>query len=117
MTTKAPLKTIRKGTSARPSSNPHGDERGGHTKEGEDQPNISPPVPELHIQRGIVLIPNRDRTVSTERAFVGVGQVPAKVLDEIVCPSRARFAQGWVEDGEFFRVASDFEVAGKRGRR
>jgi len=32
---------------------------------------------------------------------------------EIVRPSRARFAEGWVEDSGFFRVAGDLEAAGK----
>jgi len=90
---------------------------GQHTKEDENQPNVSPPVPVAHIQRGVVLIPDRDGTVPTERGVGRVIQVSAKVSDELVSPSRARLVRRWVEDGEFFRVAYDFETAVKRSER
>ena len=83
------------------------------TKEGENQPDISPPVPVAHIQRGVVLIPDRDGTVPTERGVGRVIQVPSEISDELVRPSRARLVRGWVEDGELFGVAGDFEAAVK----
>jgi hypothetical protein len=88
--------------------------RGRHTEEGENQPNVSPPVPIVHVQRGIVLIPDRDGTVPTEPGFGRVIQVPAKVSNELVRPGRARLVQGWVEDREFLRIACDLEPADKR---
>jgi len=90
-----------------------GEGEGRHTKEGENQPNVSPPILIFHIQRGVILIPNRDGTIPTKRGFDRVIQVPAKVFNEIVRPSRARLVQGWVEDREFFRVACDLETAVK----
>ena len=84
-----------------------------HTKEGENQPNVSPPVPVVHIQRGVVLIPDRDGTIPAKGIVGRVIQVPAEVLNEIVRPSRACLVQRWVEDGELFWVAGDFETAGK----
>ena len=84
---------------------------GRHTKEDENQPNVSPPVPVAHIQRGVVFIPDRDGTVPTKGRVRWVIQVPSKVSDEFARPSRARLVRGWVEDGEFFRVAGDFEAA------
>jgi len=86
---------------------------GGHTKEGENQPNVSPSILERHIQRGVELIPNRNGAVPTKRGFGWVIQVPAKVLNELVRPGSACFAQRWVEDGKFFWVACDLKTAGK----
>ena len=83
---------------------------GSHTKEDENQPNISPPILVVHIQPGVVLVPDRDGTIPTKRGFGRVIQVPAEVLDEIVRPSPARLVQGWVEDREFFRIACDLEA-------
>jgi len=85
----------------------------GRTEKGKNQPNISPPVLETDVQRGVVLIPNRDGAISTESVFGRVIQVPAKVLNKIVRPSRTCLAQRWVEHGKFLRVAGDFEAAGK----
>ena len=39
------------------------------------------------------------------------------MLNEVALSYRACFTQRWVEDGEFLRVAGDFGVAGKAGRR
>ena len=89
---------------------------GGHTEEGENQPNISPPILEPDVQRGVILVPNRDGAIPTERGFGWIIQVAAKVLNEIVGPSRACLAQRRVEDGEFFRVTGDLEAAGKTGK-
>jgi len=113
MTTKAPLKTDDKMAQSATTDIPGG-AGGRRTKEDENQPNVSPPVPVAHIQRGVVFIPDRDGTVPTERGVGRVIQVPAKVSNELVRPSRARLVRGWVEDGEFFRVARDFEIAVKR---
>jgi len=88
---------------------------GGHTKEGENQPNVSPSVLEPDIQWGVILIPNRDRAISAKGGIGGIIQVSAEVLNEIVGPSRACLAQRWVEDGELFWVAGDLEAAGNRG--
>ena len=85
-----------------------------HTKESENQPNVSPPVPVAHIQRGIVLIPDRDGTIPTKRSIGRVIQVPSKVLNEIVRPSRAGLVQRWVEDGELFGPACNLEAAVER---
>ena len=91
-----------------------GGERGGRTEEGENQPNVSPPVAVVHIQLGVVFIPNRDRTVPTKRGIRRVIQVPAKVLYELARPTDTRFGRGRVEDGELLRVTSDFETTVKR---
>jgi len=66
-----------------------GDGRGRHTEEDENQPNVSPPILEPDVQRGVILIPNRDGAIPTERGFGGVIQVATKVLDEIVGPASA----------------------------
>jgi len=87
----------------------------GHTEEDEDQPNVSPPILKPDIQRGVVLLPDRDGTVATRRVFSGIIQVAAKVLNEIVGPGCACLTQGCVEDREFFRAAGDFEAARKTG--
>ena len=81
--------------------------KGGHTEEGENQPDVPPPIIEPDVQRGVILVPNRDGTISAKRRFCGVIQVTAEVLNEIVGPGRARLAQRWVEDREFFRVTGD----------
>ena len=109
------MKTTRKGTSAQPVWKREA-EWGGHAEEDEDQPNVSPPIIEVHIQRSIILIPNRDGTIATKCVFGRVIQVSAKVSNEVIGPGRARLAQRWVEDGEFFRAAGDFEAAGKMGK-
>ena len=62
-----------------------------------------------------MLIPDRDRTIPAERGFCQVIQVSAKVLNKIVRPSHACFVQGWVENGELFRIACDLEAAVKIG--
>jgi len=80
-------------------------------EEGENQPDISPPVLKPDVQRGVVLVPNRDGAIPTKRGFGWIIQVAAKVLNEIVGPCRARLTQRWVEDGEFFRIAGDLEAA------
>ena len=87
--------------------------KGGLTEEDENQPNVSPPIFEPDIQRGVILVSNRERTISAKRGLGGIVQVTAEVLNEIIGPGRARLAQRWVEDREFFRVAGDFETAGK----
>ena len=109
------MKTTRRCTSTQPAHKREA-ERGGHTEEDEDQPNVSPPIIEVHIQRSIILIPNRDGTIATKCVFGRVIQVSAKVSNEVIGPGRACLAQGWVEDGEFFRPAGDFETAGKMGK-
>ena len=86
------------------------------TEEGENQPNISPPVLEPYVQRGVILIPNRDGAVPTKRGFSSIIQVAAKVLNEIIGTGCARLTQRCVEDREFFRVSGDLEAAGKAGK-
>jgi len=113
MTTKAPLKTTKRGTSVQRIWKEVGT-RGRHTKEGENQPNVSPPVSVAHIQRGVVLITDRDGTKPTKGVVGRIIQVSAKVLDELVGPSRARLVQRWVEDGEFLGFTGDFETAERR---
>ena len=84
------------------------------TKECETQPNASPPVAVVHIQRSVVFISNRDGTIAAKRGIYRVIQVPANVLNEVACPTGTCLVQGWIEDGELFRVASDFETAVER---
>ena len=67
------------------------------------------------MQRGVILIPNRDGTIPAKRGFSGIVQVTAEVLNEIVGPGRTRLTQRWVEDGEFLRVTGDLEATGKMG--
>ena len=84
------------------------------TEEGENQPNVSPPVAVVHIQRGVVFIPNCDGTIPAKRGTCRVIQVPAEVLHELIRPTSARFVRGWVENGKLLRVTGDFETAAKR---
>ena len=86
---------------------------GRHTKEDENQPNVSPPVPVAHVQRGVVFIPDRDGTVPAKGRVRWVIQVPSEISNELVRPSRACLVRGWVEDGELFRIAGNFEAAVK----
>lgn len=72
---------------------------------------------ESNIQRGIILIPNRDGTIPTMGGFGGIIQIPAKVLNEIIRPRRACLAQRWIEDGKLLGVARDFETTRKIGRK
>lgn len=101
----------RKGASVRPARKGEAERGGQRTEKGEDQPNVPPSVLEPHIQRGVILITNRDRTVPTKRGFDGIIQVPAKVLNEIASPGRTCLAKRWVENREFLRVTGDFEAA------
>jgi len=115
MATKAPLKaTTRKGYGQPPWT--YQRDREWHTKEGENQPDVFQPVPAVRIQRGVVLIPDREGKIPTGRGVGRVIQVPSKVSNELVRPSHPCLVRGWVEDGEFSGVAGDFEAAVEMAR-
>ena len=92
----------------------HARDGAGHTEEDKNQPDISPPIVEVHVQRLVVLVPDRDRAIPAKGRFGRIVQVTTKVLNEIVRPRHARLAKWWVKHGKFFRLAGNFEAAGKR---